>query len=175
MRSGPVLVVFAWVAPWPSASGTIPIKTGPAFGGQANDRVGPGSSPQVTVAKVNQSLYSNDSPGSKLFFNPVVYPLVRTPEFWTRRDYFTVTAMYNPFPPADPNNAPGGVPTSIWVPVGSLSWGWGVWAKYDDVKKVWTADGFQRPSQIAGTYDARRLFPVWERTKQSVDRPFQNI
>ena len=34
-RSGPVWVVFAWVAPWLSASCTIPIKTGPGFGGQA--------------------------------------------------------------------------------------------------------------------------------------------
>jgi len=31
-----VLVVFAWVAPWLSASCTIPIKTGPDYGGQAN-------------------------------------------------------------------------------------------------------------------------------------------
>src|SRR6266511_4169158 len=36
-RSGPVWVVFAWVAPWLSASCTIPIKTGPGFGGQATD------------------------------------------------------------------------------------------------------------------------------------------
>ena len=35
-RSGPVWVVFAWVAPWLSASCTIPIKTGPVFGGQAS-------------------------------------------------------------------------------------------------------------------------------------------
>ena len=37
-RSGPVWVVFAWVAPWLSASCTIPIKTGPGFGGQARER-----------------------------------------------------------------------------------------------------------------------------------------
>ena len=35
MQSGPVWVVFAWVASWLSASCTIPIKTGPGFGGQS--------------------------------------------------------------------------------------------------------------------------------------------
>src|SRR4051812_41845540 len=46
-RSGLVRVVFAWVAPWLSASCTTPIKTGPAFGGQASRRHGKGRTPPV--------------------------------------------------------------------------------------------------------------------------------
>src|SRR3982751_3539011 len=50
-RSGPVLVVFAWVAPWLSASCTIPIKTGPGFGGQAMSMVLVEADPALLLPK----------------------------------------------------------------------------------------------------------------------------
>ncbi len=54
MQSGPVGVVFAWVAPRLSAGCTIPIKTGPEFGEQANPGILElGASRKVVVSRLH--------------------------------------------------------------------------------------------------------------------------
>ena len=49
--------VFAWVAPWLSASCTIPIKTGPGFGGQANTAASQPDGTRVVTASNDARLW----------------------------------------------------------------------------------------------------------------------
>ncbi|KAI4120405.1 MAG: hypothetical protein LQ347_007095, partial [Umbilicaria vellea] len=59
-----------------------------------------------------------------------------TPKTYYRSDSFVQTLMYNPS--NDPNSAGTG---SIWVPVGSLTWGWGCSATYNTTTGIYVDDG----------------------------------
>ena len=132
--------------------------------------MGAGAGPQVAVAPVGSTLWSNDSPASRL--NPNTLPAGATPLTWFRVDSFTITAMYNPFP-TDPNQPGNGVPHSIWVPVGALYWSWGAYAQYMG-GGAWAvpANAAQEgllPFSTKTQFGPTDVFPTWSYRKQDLD------
>jgi len=134
--------------------------------GREDASVGLNASPPITNSLVGTTIYVNDSPRTVDIRNLNV-----TPQKYTRIDHFFVYVMYNPNP--HPDILPlSGPPDSIWIPVGMMTWRWGMKLEYQN--NAWV----QIDNGIRGSQDYEenhQYFPTWTRTIQDVSNTWAKV
>ena len=109
-----------------------------------------GTTTLARTAGVGHVLASSDSPYSQLGYN---YHWPVTPSSWWRVDTYTQTLMYNPGTP--------GTTDSIWIPVGSLTWGWSAYASYNSATQTYVGSSVYPSGQFFVGYNPTDTFPTW--------------